>query len=99
MCGIIMAAALAIGWGVPNLYERLQRAYGERNHSAYFSGTAAKVVVYGTQTCAYCAKGRAYLQDFHFALTHSQLAMTPTYLCMWPCAGGWRAQGFISHPT
>ncbi|MED5613160.1 glutaredoxin family protein [Janthinobacterium sp. P210005] len=85
ICGIIFAGGLAIGWGVPNLCERLQRAYGERNRSAYFAGTATKVVVYGTQTCPYCAKGRAYLQDFHFALTHSQLAMNqdiPVYVAL-----------------
>lgn len=61
--GIILAAGLAVGWGAPRIYERLKPAYTESDYSAYYAGTASKVIVYGTPTCPYCAKTRAYLRE------------------------------------
>jgi mycoredoxin len=69
MYGIILAAGLAIGWGAPRLYEKLKPAYSEGDFSAYYAGTATNVVVYGTPTCPYCAKVRAYLQENHIQFT------------------------------
>lgn len=63
--GAILAAGLAIGWGAPRAYERLKPAYSEGDYSAYYAGTATNVAVYGTPTCPYCAKARAYLREHH----------------------------------
>lgn len=61
--GLILAAGLAVGWGAPRIYDRLKPSYSKGDFSAYYAGTASKVVVYGTPTCPYCAKARAYLRE------------------------------------
>lgn len=61
--GAILAAGLAIGWGAPRVYQKLKPAYSEGDYSAYYAGVATNVIVYGTPTCPYCAKTRAYLRE------------------------------------
>jgi mycoredoxin len=61
--GMILVAGLVIGWGVPRAYERFKPAYSEGDFSAYYAGTNTNVVVYGTPTCPYCTKARAYLRE------------------------------------
>lgn len=61
--GVILAAGLAVGWGAPRVYERLKPAYSEGDFSAYYVGVSTNVVLYGTPTCPYCAKARAYLRE------------------------------------
>lgn len=61
----ILAAGLAIGWGAPRAYQWLKPAYSEGDYSAYYAGTATNIAVYGTPTCQYCAKTRAFLSKHH----------------------------------
>lgn len=63
--GVILAAGLAIGWGAPRAYAWLKPAYSEGDYSTYYAGTATNVVLYGTPTCPFCAKARAYLRENH----------------------------------
>jgi len=65
MYALIIAAGLAVGWGAPRLYEALKPAYKEGDYSTHYAGRHTNVVVYGTATCPYCAKTRAYLLERH----------------------------------
>lgn len=63
--GLIIAAGLAVGWGGPRVYMALKPAFSEGDYSAHYVGKKTDVVLYGTPTCPYCAKTRAYLQEHH----------------------------------
>lgn len=60
--GVILAAGLLLGRYVPQLISMLTPKYSEGNFSSYYPDARTKVIVYGTKTCPYCVKTRAYLQ-------------------------------------
>lgn len=63
MYGLILAAGLGSGYGLSLLPGLLKADYTEGNYAAYFPNAQAKVVLYGTDWCAYCAKTRAYFKE------------------------------------
>lgn len=75
--GLILAAGLAIGWGAPRLFERLKPAFSESDYSAFYAGTPGNIVVYGTATCPYCIKARAYLRDKRIPFADLDVAADP----------------------
>jgi glutaredoxin len=64
---LILAGGLAIGHYVPEAVRMLKPKYSEGNFAAYYPDAKARVVVYGTATCPYCAKTRAYLKERNIA--------------------------------
>lgn len=61
--GVILAAGLGAGLGAAKLPALLKADYVSANHAAYFPSPAIRVALYGTSTCAFCAKARAYLKE------------------------------------
>ncbi len=55
MYGLILAAGLGSGYGLSLLPGLLKSSYTEGNYAAYFPNAQAKVVLYGTDWCGYCA--------------------------------------------
>lgn len=66
---LILGAGLAAGRYVPELVRMVTPKYSEGNFAAYFPDVHTKVIVYGTDTCPYCIKTRAYLAERHIAFT------------------------------
>jgi glutaredoxin len=64
---LILAAGLGIGHYVPQLVQMLKPSYSEGNFKAYYPDAKIRVVVYGTDTCPFCAKTRAYLKERNIA--------------------------------
>lgn len=58
---LILVGGLAAGRYIPQLVRMVMPKYSEGNFSAYYPNARTKVVVYGTATCPYCIKTRAYL--------------------------------------
>lgn len=65
--GLILAAGLGIGHYVPQVTRMLTPKYTEGNFSAYYPDARTRVAVYGTATCPFCAKARAYLKEHQVA--------------------------------
>jgi len=65
--GAILAAGLAAGRYVPQLIQMVTPKYSEGNFSAYYPDARTRVIVYGTETCPYCIKARAYLTEHRIA--------------------------------
>ena len=63
MYGLILAAGLGSGYGLSLLPGLFKPTYTEGNYAAYFPNAQAKVVLYGTDWCGYCAKTRAYFKE------------------------------------
>lgn len=63
MYGLILAAGLGSGYGLSLLPGLLKADFREGNYAAYFPNAQAKVVLYGTDWCGYCAKTRAYFKE------------------------------------
>ena len=63
--GLILLAGLAAGRYIPQLVQMVTPKYSEGNYNAYYPNARTKVVVYGTETCPYCIKTRAYLNARH----------------------------------
>jgi len=61
--GLILACGLGAGYALPKVTRWLTPNYSEGNFAAYYPNPATRVVVYGTATCPYCAKARAYLSE------------------------------------
>ena len=61
--GVILAAGLGCGYGLSLLPGLFKSNYTEGNYAAYFPNAQAKVVLYGTDWCGYCAKTRAYFKE------------------------------------
>lgn len=59
---LILAAGLGTGFVVANAPKWLKKPYVEGNYAAYYPNAQTKVVVYGTQSCPYCAKTREFLR-------------------------------------
>jgi glutaredoxin len=64
---LILAGGLGIGQYVPKLVNMLKPSYSEGNFAAYYPDAKTRVVVYGTETCPFCAKTRAYLKERNIA--------------------------------
>lgn len=64
---LILAGGLAIGHYVPQAVQMLKPKYSEGNFTAYYPNARTQVVVYGTATCPFCAKARAYLKERNVA--------------------------------
>jgi mycoredoxin len=63
MYAAILAAGLGVGRAAPIVIEYFKPAYATGDFQAYYAGTTSKVLLYGTKTCPYCAKTRAYFQE------------------------------------
>ncbi len=61
--GLILAGGLAAGHYVPQAVRAMMPKYSEGNFNAYYPDARTRVVVYGTETCPYCARARAYLNE------------------------------------
>jgi glutaredoxin len=64
---LILASGLAIGHYVPEAVRMFKPKYSEGNFTAYYPDARTQVVVYGTETCPFCAKTRAYLKERNVA--------------------------------
>jgi glutaredoxin len=72
--GLILAAGLAAGRYVPQVVRMVMPKYSEGNFAAYYPDAKTRVVVYGTETCPYCAKARAYLKTRQVAFADFDVA-------------------------
>ncbi|WP_258000745.1 glutaredoxin family protein [Janthinobacterium sp. ROICE36] len=63
MYGLILVAGLGSGYALSLLPGLLKSNDTEGNYAAYFPNAQAKVVLYGTHWCGYCAKTRAYFKE------------------------------------
>jgi mycoredoxin len=63
----ILAGGLAAGTGVAKVAPLLKSSYTTADNTAYFQAYQNKVVLYGTASCGYCARTRAYLKEHHVA--------------------------------
>jgi glutaredoxin len=64
---LILAGGLGIGHYIPQVVRMLKPSYSEGNFAAYYPNAQTQVVVYGTATCPFCAKTRAYLKERNIA--------------------------------
>jgi mycoredoxin len=71
---LILAAGLAAGRYVPQVVRMVMPKYSEGNFAAYYPDARTRVVVYGTETCPYCAKARAYLKSRQVAFADFDVA-------------------------
>ena len=60
---LILAAGLGSGYVLSLAPALFKSNYTEGNYAAYFPNAQAKVVLYGTDWCGYCAKTRAYFKE------------------------------------
>jgi glutaredoxin len=65
--GLILAGGLGIGHYLPVAARMVMPKYSEGNFNAYYPDAKTRVAVYGTPTCPYCAKARAYLKQRNIA--------------------------------
>lgn len=61
--GLILALGLGAGYALPKLWRMVTPNYSSGDFSAYYPDAKTRVVVYGTETCPYCAKARDYLKQ------------------------------------
>ncbi|WP_323144523.1 glutaredoxin family protein [Massilia phyllosphaerae] len=61
--GLILVGGLAVGRYLPQLAQMVMPKYQQGDFAAYYPDAKTRVVVYGTETCPYCAKARAYLKE------------------------------------
>jgi mycoredoxin len=62
--GCILGLGLTFGHFAPQFYQSLKPQYVEGDFRSFYDGST-EVAVYGTPTCPYCAKARAFLRDRH----------------------------------
>ncbi|WP_028102181.1 glutaredoxin family protein [Pseudoduganella violaceinigra] len=60
---LILAAGLGVGVAVAKAPALFKKDYVQGDYSAYLQEHKAKVVLYGTETCPYCAKTRDYFKQ------------------------------------
>lgn len=60
---LILAAGLAVGVAVAKVPALFKKDFVQGDYSAYLTQHKAQVVLYGTQTCPFCAKARAYFKE------------------------------------
>ncbi|WP_229207175.1 MULTISPECIES: glutaredoxin domain-containing protein [unclassified Duganella] len=63
MYALILAAGLAVGVAVAKVPALFKKDFVQGDYSAYLTQHKAQVVLYGTETCPYCAKARAYFKE------------------------------------
>ncbi|SFG94494.1 Glutaredoxin [Duganella sp. CF458] len=63
MYALILAAGLAVGVAVAKVPALFKKDFVQGDYSAYLAQHKARVVLYGTETCPYCAKARAYFKE------------------------------------
>jgi glutaredoxin len=73
----ILAGGLAIGHYLPQAARMLMPKYSEGNFKAYYPDARTQVVVYGTETCPYCVKTRAYLKERNIAFGDVDVNKSP----------------------
>lgn len=58
-----IAAAIAVGWQVPSLYQKFQGTENERrgDFAQHVTQHRHRLTLYGTKTCPACAHARAHL--------------------------------------
>ncbi|MFZ6641965.1 glutaredoxin family protein [Undibacterium sp. TC4M20W] len=74
---VIIAIGLLIGYVAPRLPMLLKPAYQEADYSAHFQNTNSKVVMYGTASCSFCKKTRAYFDKNKVAFTDLDVEKSP----------------------
>ena len=74
---LIIAAGIAIGTIAPRVPQWFKGDYTEGNYAAYFPDPATRVVMYGTATCPYCARARAYLNERGIAFADYDVQESP----------------------
>lgn len=74
---VIIGAGLAIGTLAPRAANWFKGDYTEGDYSAYFPDSSTKVVLYGTDTCPYCAKARDYLRGRGVAFADYDVNRSP----------------------
>jgi glutaredoxin len=72
--GLILAGGLGIGHYLPQAARMFTPKYSEGNFSAYYPDAKTRVVVYGTETCPFCAKARAHLKERNIAFADFDVA-------------------------
>lgn len=75
--GAILALGLAVGWAAPRLYQALKPAYTAGDYTAFYKDRATNVVVFGTPTCPYCEKTRAYLRAHQIQFVDLDITSDP----------------------
>jgi glutaredoxin len=75
--GLFLIAGLAVGFAVPRVSAWFRPAYSEGDYSAYLRSANAKVVLYGTSWCPYCAKTRAYLASRNISYREMDIEKSP----------------------
>ncbi len=60
---LILVAGLTVGVAVAKAPALFKKDYVQGDYSAYFAEHKAKVVLFGTESCPYCAKARAYFKE------------------------------------
>ncbi|WP_338849457.1 glutaredoxin family protein [Massilia sp. W12] len=58
---LILAAGLGTGYAAVRAPDWFKSPYTEGNYSQHYAAAGKQIVVYGTQTCPFCAKTREYL--------------------------------------
>lgn len=64
---LILAGGLGSGWVLAHIPNWLKKPYNEGNYAQYYPNAQTKVVIYGTQSCPYCAKTREFLKAKNIA--------------------------------
>lgn len=60
---LILAAGLGVGVAVAKAPSLFKKEYVQGDYSAYLKQHKTKVVLYGTETCPFCAKARSYFKE------------------------------------
>lgn len=60
----------------------------EGNYEAYYAGAPTKVVMYGTQSCPYCAKTREYFNERKVAFVERDIEHDPAAARQFKDLGG-----------
>lgn len=63
MYALILVAGLGVGVAVAKAPALFKKDYVQGDYSAYLTQHKSQVVMYGTETCPYCAKAREYFKE------------------------------------
>jgi mycoredoxin len=63
MYALILVAGLGVGVAVAKAPALFKKDFVQGDYSAYLAQHRSQVVLYGTDTCPFCAKARAYFKD------------------------------------
>lgn len=87
-CIGFLAFGLALGYVIPRAPAWFKPSYVEGDYSAYLKDANARVVVYGTSWCPYCAKTRAYFASHHISYRDIDVEKTPGAMQQFRKLGG-----------